>query len=83
MYGDVVLGLKPVHKDDIDPFEVIIEAKKHEPRRQGRHRPDRRRPQGPGRPLQGGHQGARPARTSPTIPGSSSGARSAPCSAPG
>ena len=29
MYGDVVLGLKPVHKDDIDPFEVIIEAKKH------------------------------------------------------
>ncbi len=30
MYGDVVLGLKPVHKDDIDPFEVIIEAKKHE-----------------------------------------------------
>jgi len=30
MYGDVVLGLKPVNKDDIDPFEVIIEAKKHE-----------------------------------------------------
>jgi pyruvate, orthophosphate dikinase len=30
MYGDVVLGLKPVHKDDIDPFEAIIEAKKHE-----------------------------------------------------
>jgi pyruvate,orthophosphate dikinase len=30
MYGDVVLGLKPVHKDDIDPFEVIIEAKKRE-----------------------------------------------------
>jgi pyruvate,orthophosphate dikinase len=30
MYGDVVLGLKPVHKDDIDPFEVIIDAKKHE-----------------------------------------------------
>ena len=28
MYGDVVLGLKPVHKDDIDPFEEIIEAKK-------------------------------------------------------
>ena len=25
MYGDVVLGLKPVNKDDIDPFEVIIE----------------------------------------------------------
>jgi pyruvate,orthophosphate dikinase len=29
MYGDVVLGLKPVHKDEIDPFEVIIERKKH------------------------------------------------------
>jgi len=28
MYGDVVLGLKPVHKDEIDPFELIIEAKK-------------------------------------------------------
>lgn len=28
MYGDVVLGLKPVHKDEIDPFEVIIERKK-------------------------------------------------------
>ncbi|MGD0038228.1 MAG: pyruvate, phosphate dikinase, partial [Bacteroidota bacterium] len=30
MYGDVVLGLKPVNKDDIDPFEEIIEAKKHQ-----------------------------------------------------
>ncbi len=30
MYGDVVLGLKPEHKDEIDPFEAIIEAKKHE-----------------------------------------------------
>jgi pyruvate,orthophosphate dikinase len=30
MYGDVVLGLKPVHKDEIDPFEVLIERKKHE-----------------------------------------------------
>ena len=30
MYGDVVLGLKPVHKDDIDPFEEIIEAKKRQ-----------------------------------------------------
>ena len=25
MYGDVVLGLKPQHKDEIDPFEQIIE----------------------------------------------------------
>ncbi len=30
MYGDVVLGLKPVNKDDIDPFEVIIEKKKRD-----------------------------------------------------
>jgi pyruvate,orthophosphate dikinase len=29
MYGDVVLGLKPEKKDDIDPFEEILEAKKH------------------------------------------------------
>ncbi len=25
MYGDVVLGMKPVNKNDIDPFEIIIE----------------------------------------------------------
>lgn len=30
MYGDVVLGLKPQHKNEIDPFEAIIEKKKHE-----------------------------------------------------
>ena len=28
MYGDVVLGMKPVNKDDIDPFEAIIEQVK-------------------------------------------------------
>lgn len=28
MYGDVVLDLKPQTKDDIDPFEEILEAKK-------------------------------------------------------
>jgi pyruvate,orthophosphate dikinase len=28
MYGDVVLGLKPQEKDEQDPFEVILEAKK-------------------------------------------------------
>ncbi len=28
MYGDVVLDLKPQNKEDQDPFEVIIEAKK-------------------------------------------------------
>ena len=30
MYGDVVLDLKPVNKEDEDPFEVIIEEKKKE-----------------------------------------------------
>jgi pyruvate,orthophosphate dikinase len=30
MYGDVVLDLKPVEKDDVDPFEEIIERKKSE-----------------------------------------------------
>ncbi len=30
MYGDVVLGLKPINKKDIDPFEAIIETKKHQ-----------------------------------------------------
>jgi pyruvate, orthophosphate dikinase len=29
MYGDVVLGLKPVDKHDEDPFEVILDNKKH------------------------------------------------------
>ncbi|MEW5978723.1 MAG: pyruvate, phosphate dikinase [Acidobacteriota bacterium] len=29
MYGDVVLGLKPQHKDEIDPFEHIIEELKN------------------------------------------------------
>ena len=28
MYGDVVLGLKPEHKDERDPFEEILEAVK-------------------------------------------------------
>ncbi len=28
MFGDVVLGMKPQHKDDVDPFEEIIEKKK-------------------------------------------------------
>ena len=27
-YGDVVLGMKPVNKEDIDPFEAIIQKVK-------------------------------------------------------
>ena len=30
MYGDVVMGLKPVDKHDPDPFEEILEKKKHD-----------------------------------------------------
>ena len=30
MYGDVVLGMKPVNKEDIDPFETIIEKVKEQ-----------------------------------------------------
>ena len=30
MYGDVVLGMKPVNKEDIDPFEKIIDEVKEE-----------------------------------------------------
>ena len=30
MYGDVVLGMKPVNKEDVDPFEEIIEEVKHQ-----------------------------------------------------
>lgn len=30
MYGDVVLGMKPQNKDDIDPFEEIMEELKEE-----------------------------------------------------
>jgi pyruvate,orthophosphate dikinase len=29
MFGDVVLGMKPEKKEDRDPFEEILEAKKH------------------------------------------------------
>jgi pyruvate, orthophosphate dikinase len=29
MFGDVVLGMKPESKEDRDPFELILEAKKH------------------------------------------------------
>jgi pyruvate,orthophosphate dikinase len=28
MYGDVVMGLKPLSKEEHDPFEIIIEMLK-------------------------------------------------------
>ena len=30
MYGDVVMGMKPVNKEDIDPFEAVIDKVKEE-----------------------------------------------------
>ena len=30
MFGDVVLGMKPERKEDRDPFEVVLERKKHD-----------------------------------------------------
>jgi pyruvate,orthophosphate dikinase len=30
MYGDVVLGLKPESKDDVDPFDAILEEFRHQ-----------------------------------------------------
>jgi pyruvate,orthophosphate dikinase len=30
MFGDVVLGMKPERKEDRDPFELVLERKKHE-----------------------------------------------------
>src|ERR687888_1616369 len=32
MFGDVVLGMKPRSKEDRDPFEVLLERKKHSAR---------------------------------------------------
>lgn len=29
MYGDIVMGLKPEHKDEIDPFEEVMDKLKH------------------------------------------------------
>ncbi len=37
MYGDVVLGLKPVDKHDEDPFEVILDKKETQTRFQIRY----------------------------------------------
>jgi pyruvate,orthophosphate dikinase len=38
MYGDVVMGLKPVSKEEHDPFEVIIDMAQGQEGRQARHR---------------------------------------------
>ena len=58
MYGDVVLGCKPESDDEGDVFEERLEAMKKAKGVDLRHRAHRRRPQGPGRRVQGGGQGA-------------------------
>ena len=85
MYGDVVMGVQKRTDEDHEPFEVVIDGFKHE-----RYHADIEdtklnvgRPEGTGRPLQGARSRSAPARTSRRTRGSSSGARSAPCSAPG
>lgn len=30
MYGDIVMGLKPEHKDEVDPFEEVMDKIKHQ-----------------------------------------------------
>ena len=55
MYGDVVLEMKPVNKEDIDPFEEIIEQVKAE--RGVKLDKDRRRTEATCGALQDSHQG--------------------------
>jgi hypothetical protein len=83
MYGDVVMGLKPVSKEDHDPFEVVIDMVKDKKGRPARHRVRRRRPAGAGAALQGTDPRAPRAATSPPTPGSSCGARCWRCSRAG
>ena len=53
MYGDVVLGLKPESKDEVDPFEIALAGEEARARRHARHRARRRRPPRAGRRVQG------------------------------
>ena len=83
MYGDVVLGLKPESKDEIDPFEEILEQKKHARGVKLDTELDRRRPARAGRRVQGRDPRRAAASTSPRTRRSSCGAPSAPSSARG
>ncbi len=60
MYGDVVLDMKPKTKNDHDPFEELLDAKKKKAGVQERLRADGRAAQGAGRRVQD-----RPSRTAP------------------
>jgi pyruvate,orthophosphate dikinase len=81
MYGDVVMGLKPVSKEEHDPFEVIIDMVKE--KRASSSTPSwNRRPEGAGARFKSLIR-ARIGATSPPTRGSSCGARSSRCSRAG
>ena len=77
MYGDVVLGV------DHYLFEEKLEDQKRAERRQDRHGPRRQGARDAWSAPTRRSSATRPARTFPRIPGTSSGAPSAPSSAPG
>jgi pyruvate,orthophosphate dikinase len=52
MYGDVVMGLKPVNKEDDGSFESSSVRSQKRKRREARHRALHRRPAGTGQALQ-------------------------------
>ena len=58
MYGDVVLGMKPVNKEDIDPFEAIIMDVKKQRGITPRQRNDSRRTEATRQGIQDSHQAA-------------------------
>ena len=85
MYGDVVMGVQKRKDEDHEPFEVVIHELQAREVSRGHRRLEahRRRPAGTRQALQGARSRSAPARSSRRIRGSSSGARPAPCSAPG
>ena len=81
MYGDVVLGLKPEHKEDRDPFERDPRGARSSARGvDARHRPARRRPEGAGRASSRPTIKKRTGIDFPTTRSSSCSGASAPCS---
>ena len=83
MYGDVVLDLKPKTKHDTDPFEELLEAKKHAAGVQLRHRADAPTSSRSWSPSSSRRSRSAPARIFRPTRWSRSGGPSAPCSAAG
>ena len=76
-------GPQAQSKEEEDPFEIVLEEKKSQARRQVDTELSSQGPEGAGERIQSPDQASARARTSPKIPSSSSGAPSTPCSAPG